>query len=352
MSTLVTPSPASTTPSLSTRPPELEDAVGVLERHAHNPSAFLTLNAETRRFRMPGIDGFIAYRPAGRRHFVQLGGVFADDAGREVLLRGFRAMAGVEGRNLVTVQLLRDDAELYAREGFTVNQFGASYGRSLCDFNLRGGAYMRLRNKISRARRAGIGVAEVGVDLEASPELEARLAAIDAQWLRSKGRHIKELAFMVGERGGPAAGLRRLFIATGEDGDTLGYITFSPVYGRQSGWLHDLSRRTPDAPPGTMELVIHTAINRFMAEGVGYLHFGLTPFSGLADSHELPERSPAAKRIVGLLAAHGKHIYPAADQVAYKEKWGPDLIQPEYVAFSAGVTAGAVWSLLRLTNAI
>jgi lysylphosphatidylglycerol synthetase-like protein (DUF2156 family) len=69
-------------------------------------------------------------------------------------------------------------------------------------------------------------------------------------------------------------------------------------------------------------------------------------------THELPSRSGAAARIVRLLADHGKHVYPAADQVAYKEKWGPDLIQPEYVAFSDGVTAGAVWSLLRLTNAI
>jgi lysylphosphatidylglycerol synthetase-like protein (DUF2156 family) len=352
MSILLNPSPSSTMPDAPTGRPELEDAIGVLERHAHNPSAFLSLNAETVRYQMPGLDGFIAYRPAGRRHLVQLGGVFAADEDKDLLLSSFRAMAGSEGRRVVSVQLLRSDAELYARQGFTVNQFGASYGRSLHDFNLKGGAYMRLRNKISRARRAGIVVAEVGVDVEPSTSLESQLAAIDANWLRSKGRHIKELDFMVGERGGPAGYLRRLFVALAESGAPIGYITFSPVYGRQSGWLHDLSRRTPDAPPGTMELVIHTAIDRFRAEGVGYLHFGLTPFSGLDEGHELPGRSRAAARIVGLLAAHGKHIYPAADQVAYKEKWGPDLIQPEYVAFSDGVTAGAVWSLLRLTNAI
>jgi lysylphosphatidylglycerol synthetase-like protein (DUF2156 family) len=337
---------------LSSGRPELDLAIGVLERHAHNPSAFLTLNADTLRFQMPGLDGFIGYRPAGRRHLVQLGGAFAADADKDLLLTGFRAMAGADGRHLVSVQLLKEDAVRYARQGFTVNQFGASYCRSLHDFNLRGGAYMRLRNKISRARRAGIAVAEVGVDVPSGAALESQLAAIDAQWLRSKGRHIKELAFMVGERGGPAGHLRRLFIASDDSGAPLGYITFSPVFGREAGWLHDLSRRTPDAPPGTMELVIHTAIERFRSEGVGYLHFGLTPFSGLDGAHELPERSGAANRIVRLLAAHGKHVYPAADQVAYKEKWGPDLIQPEYVAFSHGVTAGAVWSLLRLTNAI
>jgi lysylphosphatidylglycerol synthetase-like protein (DUF2156 family) len=351
MSSQLASSPTSTTTGPCT-PHEVDDANGVLQRHAANPSAFLALNTDTRHFRVPGVDGLIAFRPAGRRHLVQLGGVFADDADQDRLLEEFLATAASEGRQVVSVQLLRADAERYARHGFTVNQLGASYGRSLGDFGLKGSAYMRLRNKISRARRAGVQVAEVGVDVPASGELDGRLAEIDAQWLRAKGRHVKELAFMVGERGGRAAGLRRLFVATDIGGGVLGYITFSPVYGAHSGWLHDLSRRVPDAPPGTMELVIHTAVVRFREERAGHLHFGLTPFSSLSDAAELPQRSAMAARIVRFLAAHGKHVYPAADQVAYKEKWGPDLVQPEYVAFSRGITAGAVWSLLRLTNAL
>jgi lysylphosphatidylglycerol synthetase-like protein (DUF2156 family) len=324
----------------------------VLRRHADNPSAFLALNTDTCHFRVPGVDGLIAYRPAGRRHLVQLGGVFAADGDQDRLLEQFLAAASSEGRRVVSVQLLRGDAERYATHGFTVNQLGASYARSLGDFGLKGSAYMRLRNKISRARRAGVQVVEVGVDMPPSSQLDARLAEIDAQWLHAKGWHVKELAFMVGERGGRAAHLRRLFVARHVDDGVLGYITFSPVYGAHAGWLHDLSRRVPDAPPGTMELVIHTAVDRFRAEHAGHLHFGLTPFSGLSDDHELPRRSRMAARIVRFLAAHGRHVYPAADQVAYKEKWGPDLVQPEYVAFSRRVSAGAVWSLLRLTNAV
>jgi lysylphosphatidylglycerol synthetase-like protein (DUF2156 family) len=345
-------SPRSTSNIATIERPEVDHANGVLQRHADNPSAFLALNTDTSHFVVPGIDGLIAYRRAGRRHLVQLGGVFAADADQDGLLEEFRAMAAGEGRHVVSVQLLRGDAERYARLGFTVNQLGASFGRSLANFNLKGSAYMRLRNKISRARRAGVAVGEVGVDVACSTDLNSSLADIDAQWLRAKGRHVKELAFMVGERGGRAGRLRRLFVATDDAGGVLGYITFSPVYGRHAGWLHDLSRRVPDAAPGTMELVIHTAVERFRAERAGHLHFGLTPFAGLGDDHALPQQSAMAARIVRLLAAHGRHVYPAADQVAYKAKWGPDLIQPEYVAFSHRVSAGAVWSLLRLTNAI
>ena len=52
----------------------------------------------------------------------------------------------------------------------------------------------------------------------------------------------------------------RLFAALDEAGTVLAYVSFSPVYGMQSGWLHDLSRRRPDAPPGVLELIVVKAI--------------------------------------------------------------------------------------------
>lgn len=336
---------------LTCMPSELAAAAGVLARHAHNPSAFLALNQDTKHFRIPGFDGLIAYRPAGRRTLVQLGGVFAAPPDQETLLAAFLRSAATQRRRVVTVQLTDQDTELYARHGFTVNQLGANYARTLSDFSLAGKKHMQLRNKVSRARRAGVQVAEVGVDLAASSALEEQLAALDAVWLRAKGRHVKELAFLVGERGGPAASLRRLFVARSADGKVLAYVSFSPAYGRRAGWLHDLSRRDPAAPPGALELVVVSAVERFRAEGAGHLHFGFTPFTGLAAEHEIPGGSRVAGRIVQLLASHGSAVYPAADQLAYKQKWGPDLVQPEYVGFSGGVRPGAVWSLLRLTNA-
>jgi lysylphosphatidylglycerol synthetase-like protein (DUF2156 family) len=88
------------------------------------------------------------------------------------------------------------------------------------------------------------------------------------------------------------------------------------------GWLHDLSQRHPDAP-GTMEAIVVTAIERFRAEGADYLYFGLTPFTGLDPGCELPGHSRAVGSVVRFLAAPGDAVYPAADRLAYKQKWGP-----------------------------
>jgi lysylphosphatidylglycerol synthetase-like protein (DUF2156 family) len=101
-----------------------------------------------------------------------------------------------------------------------------------------------------------------------------------------------------------------------------------------------------------LELIVVSAVERFRAEGASHLHFGFTPFTGMGAEHDVPGGSWVAARILQLLANHGSAAYPAADQLAYKQKWGPDLVQPEYVAFAGGVRPGAVWSLLRLTNAV
>src|SRR2546428_80786 len=113
---------------------DVEEAYATLSRHAGNPSAFLALNTGTQRFRVTGVDGLIAYRPAGRRHVVQLGGVFAHPDDQDRLLDQFVDMAREHGCRVVAVQLQRDDVERYGAHGFTVNQLGANYARSLADF--------------------------------------------------------------------------------------------------------------------------------------------------------------------------------------------------------------------------
>lgn len=335
--------PAKLTPQSQ---PELGAAAAILARRAENPSAFLALNDETCHFTVDGIDGVIAYRLAGRRTIVQFGGVFADPADQGLLLAAFLDFARIRRRKVAAVQLLRQDAELYATCGFTVNQLGADYARELSGFSLSGKKHMQLRNKVSRARRAGVSVVEGDID-----RLGPQLDEIDRLWLRSKGRHVKELKLMVGQRGGPAQPSRRLFAALDEAGTVLAYVSFSPVYGAQSGWLHDLSRRRPDALPGALELIVVTAIERFAAERASHLHFGFTPFTSLSPEHEVAGASRVTAAILRFLAKHGSAIYPAASQLAYKEKWGLDLVQPEYIAFQGGLSLRRVWNLLRVTNA-
>jgi lysylphosphatidylglycerol synthetase-like protein (DUF2156 family) len=328
--------------------PSARTPLGLLAEHGENPSAFLTVNEGVRHFTEAGRDGYVAYVDAGRRSRFQICGPCAAPDQLAALQDAFLAASRRDGRRVLAVQLEQAEAAVLAQRGFVVNQIGASYSVDLAAFTLRGKHFVKLRNKVSRAARAGVEVREVP---PTDPAMLALLDEVDSSWLHSKGSHTKELRYLVGERKGALAGDRRCFAAL-HKGKVVGYITYSPVHGTRSGWMHDLSRRTDDAVPGTMELVNVTAIDAFRTEGVRWLHFGHTPFTGLDPAHELTGHSSVVGWLVRQLAARGEAIYPAATQLAYKEKWAPHVTCADYIAFEGRVRIGAVWSLLRLTRAI
>jgi lysylphosphatidylglycerol synthetase-like protein (DUF2156 family) len=319
------------------------EPVGLLEKYADNPSAFLALNAGNRHFTVPGLDGVVTYRVSGRR-LVEFGGPVGPDAA--ALLDRFGAFARARRARVVAVQVQAHDVPVYEAAGYTVNQVGASYAVDLARFTPRGGRFVKLRNKIARATRAGLVVREV-----AQPEWDDRLRALDARWLAAKGRHAKPLEFLVGECGGPHQPARRLFAGT--IGDALvGYVSYAPAYGSRPGWLHDLSRRVPDGPPGIMEAVNATAMATFHAEGARWLHFGFTPFTGLSDGFGTATQSRWFRWLVTQLGDRGAAVYPAATQLAYKEKWAPHAVIPEYVAFDGRASLYGFLQVFRAANAL
>ena len=320
-------------------------ALEMLRQHSENPSGFLTLNERNLYFRNPGLDGVICYRAVGR-YWVQFGGPIAPDGNRGALFERFRLTAHRAGRRVAAVQIPQCDAGVYAEQGLRVNQLGMSYAVDLADFSLRGKKFVKLRNKISRAKRLGAEPAEAALSGN-----EAELAGIDRAWLRSKGRFAKELEFMIGEVGGPVQNMRRLFLAR-VDGRPVAYISFSPVYGRRPGWLHDLSRRLPHAPPGVMETINSFAIEKFRDEGVAWLHFGFTPFTGLDAEHGLSTANPRIDRLFRLLATRGSFLYPAQSQLEYKMKWNPNQRLPDYLAYEGRVSPSMLFSLAKVANLI
>ena len=321
------------------------DVARALRDYADNPSAYLALNEGNAYFCVPDIPGVVAYREAGR-YWMQFGGPFAAAEDRGALLRAFLDRAARQRRKVVAVALQRADAELYAMNGFVVNQIGSTYAVDLTRFSLRGKRFVRLRNKVSRASRAGLQIVEVD-----AADWSANVQAIDAAWLHGKGRHVKQLEFLVGEIGGEAQRFRRMFAGV-IAGKPVAYVSYVPAFGTRSGWLHDLSRRIPDAPPGVMEAINMHAIVTFQQEGADWLHFGFTPFVGLSAKAEVSSASGIVARIVRLLAEHGRVVYPADSQLDYKNKWCPDVVAPEYLGFHNTVSPAAIWKLLRITRSI
>jgi lysylphosphatidylglycerol synthetase-like protein (DUF2156 family) len=306
--------------------------------HIDHPSGFLALSPRNTRFSVEGLPGFIAYRERGR-HWFALGGVHAPEPARGVLLDRFLSEAAAHGRRVIAVQVRAAQTALFRARGFRVNQFGTSFGLTLGGFSLAGTRRMKLRHKIKRAREAGLRIVELGRDWPLDAD---RLRAISDAWLDGKG---KELDFLVGELHTDG---RRIFGVVAR-GELCGFITYVPAFAAQAGWLHDLTRRLPDAPAGAMELCNAVAIERLRADGAAHLHFGLTPF--LVDAREEPGASRLLAWALRALLRWGRAIYPARSQAEYKLKWAPDLVEREYIACRP-FSLRAVFDFLRLTRSL
>jgi len=311
-----------------------------------HPSGFLGLSPRNQRFTVAGILGFLAFREQGW-HLIVLGGIHAPVPQQGDLLDRFLAFAEARRRRVIVVQLRAPQIPLFLCRGFTINQLGTSFGLTLQRFTLRGSEKMQLRNKLSRARRAGLRVAEVGVDLPRSEATFARLRAVSDAWIRAKRK--KELDFMIGELGRPEEAWRRIFVALDRAAESVAFITYVPAPGCTPGYLHDLTRRLPTAPPGALELINAHAIEQMIAQGVPHLHLGFTPF--VVDGQEPPGASRWAAWLIRALYRHGSALYPAATQAQYKLKWTPDVIEREYVA-ARPLSVRAIFDLLLLTRAL
>ena len=318
------------------------DAAGYI----NHPSGFLACSSANRQFHAAGADGFISYREQGN-HWIAFGGVHSPAAQSAQLLRAFLEDVRRSSRRALFVQVPEHQVALFEAQGATVNRLGSTFAVRLAGYTLKGTPKISLRNKIHRAERAGLQAAELGRDCPASAALRSQIQSISDEWLRRKGK--KELAFMVGVTSDAHDRYRRTFAALDPAGNAVAFVTYVPAWGERTGYLHDLSRRRPEAPPGAMELINAFAIRRMQDEGVGHLHFGFTPF--VMTGEEPASASSIMSRISSFLYRHGRVVYPAQSQADYKRKWGSDLVTPEYVA-GFPLSLAAVFALLRLTRAL
>ena len=146
-----------------------------LADHIDHPSGFLALSSRNLRFSVPELEGFVPFRRQGQHRLVP-GGVHAPDDSRADLLDAFLRDAARDCEQVVALQVRARDVELFRSRGFRVDAFGSTFALALQRFTFAGTKRMKLRNRIKRARDAGVTVVELGRDRACPPELWRRLA--------------------------------------------------------------------------------------------------------------------------------------------------------------------------------
>lgn len=206
-------------------------------------------------------------------------------------------------------------------------------------------SYPSLRAQFHRAENKGVTVREwSAAEATGSPRLRAVLDI----WLA--GRGLPPLHFLVEPSTLERLGDRRVFVATrtvehGKERDqVLAFSVLSPVPAR-NGWLVEQFPRIPDAPNGTIELLLREAVNAIAVDGADYLTLGLAP---LAMRDVIPHDAEPRwlKLALRLTGAHGKRFYNFTGLEQFKAKFQPDIWEPVYaIQRGSSVTPRALYAI-------
>ncbi|MBX3110376.1 MAG: DUF2156 domain-containing protein [Fimbriimonadaceae bacterium] len=179
-----------------------------------------------------------------------------------------------------------------------------------------------LRAQLNRARNKHVQVSEWSRErAEHEPALKAVLQA----WLATRG--LPTLHFLVEPETLGDLRDRRIFVAE-RHGRPIGFVTLCPVPARR-GWLTEQFVRGPEAPNGTVELLLYHSAKAVAEAGALYFTMGIVPL--VANGAEL-DTDPTWLRLVrGWARAHYTRFYNFRGLAEFKGKFHPPHWQPVVV---------------------
>jgi lysylphosphatidylglycerol synthetase-like protein (DUF2156 family) len=180
-----------------------------------------------------------------------------------------------------------------------------------------------LRAQFHRAANKGVVVTEWPPD---KAENHPLLRHVLNEWLGA--RHLPPLTFMVEPETLSQLHDRRVFVAERRETEVVGFVVLSPVSAR-NGWLVEQIVRGPNAPNGTAELLIDSAMRAIAESGATYATLGLSPLSHRAEFVQLPQ--PLWLRfLLRWVRLHGARFYNFDGLDAFKAKFNPEAWEPIY----------------------
>jgi phosphatidylglycerol lysyltransferase len=174
-----------------------------------------------------------------------------------------------------------------------------------------------LREQLRRARAKGVVVRRLAApELVSGSEVRVRLERLIARWQRS--RAMAPMGFLVQVDPFTFLEERRQFVAE-HNGLVVGFLGIVPVYARR-GWFFEDFLRDPEAPNGTVELLVDAGMRAAVDESVPYVTLGLVPLAG--------EVGPFLR----LVKSFGQTLYDFDGLRGFKAKFAPRHWEPIHLA--------------------
>jgi phosphatidylglycerol lysyltransferase len=157
---------------------------------------------------------------------------------------------------------------------------------NVATFTLEGGDNKPTRNSINKAKAAGYECKIIS-----PPQKEGylqKLKAVSDDWLKDPGK--KESGFTQGVWNKDE--IKKQVILTIEDKEekVVAFANIIPDYFPDEG-TYDLIRKSSDAPPGVLDVLMANMIEYFKQMNIKILNLGMAPFSGIEQAKNFRERT-------------------------------------------------------------
>ncbi|MCC6329443.1 MAG: DUF2156 domain-containing protein, partial [Acidobacteria bacterium] len=131
---------------------------------------------------------------------------------------------------------------------------------------------------------------------------------------------------------------RRIFVAE-HNSRVAAFLVLSPIPTRK-GWLTEQFPHHPDAPNGTVELMMDTAVRMLRDECDEYVTLGLSPLSKRANIEKFD--NPVWLRVLlAWMRKHGQRFYNFDGLDAFKAKMTPEFWEPVFAISNEKVFSGS-----------
>jgi phosphatidylglycerol lysyltransferase len=191
-------------------------------------------------------------------------------------------------------------------------------------WTIQGRLRRTVREQCNRAKNKGVQVRRVSAEELEEASTRSEIADVLQRWLDS--RQMSSLSFLVDLQPFHCAPERRYYIA--EAGRrAVGFLAAVPVYARD-GWFFEDIIRVPDAPNGTAELLIHSAMRDARDAGDAWVTLGLSPLAGL---DRTSTDNPSLLRLLHWVYKHGDPLYRFDGLKRFKSRFQPDKWSPQFI---------------------
>ena len=357
-----------------------QEEAELTRNYGNHSLALLGLAPENVHYLASDREGLVNYRQTSKVAVV-LGDPICSPQAFEGVTRSFLKICALQKRRVAFYQANSEHLATYHALQLRTFKIGEEAIIHPQTFTLNGSALANVRTSSRRAEREGVRIQWY----EGVPPVEVmqQLECVSRIWLESKtGKQEAEMGFSMGrlvdlrdaaERAEAVAtqlrsprGVHRIIprlvtgVVTTCSGIACAFVTFIPIYGSLTneatgnsdeqevqgwGWALDLMRRSPDAPPGVMELLLVRAIERFRSCGAQVVSLGMV---AMADTKQ--EMTPSKRLLISFITDRLGLLETRATLFNFKRKFHPCWESRYLITNTTLALPRIALSMLRLRN--